>query len=163
MVLFSRSFVRKRMISLATTASVSAISFAFAEDPARTDRFRGATPIQYVANRINHSAQQPFPSKNDAASSRITMDITVKPTGDVDRDFAAMMAPSNHHGSVAMAKAELKYGHDERLRRLAQEIVARQPRRELTMTPDAAGERRSSVAQSPAPVTWLFSQAALQG
>ena len=46
MVLFSRSFIRKRMISLATTASVAATSFALAEDPAKTDHVRRATPIQ---------------------------------------------------------------------------------------------------------------------
>ena len=50
MVPFSRSFVRKRVISLATTVAVSATSFAFAEGPARTDEIRGAMPIQTVAD-----------------------------------------------------------------------------------------------------------------
>jgi hypothetical protein len=51
MVLFSRAFVRKRMISLAATASVAATSFALAEDPSRTHHLHAAMPIRYVADR----------------------------------------------------------------------------------------------------------------
>jgi len=49
--------------------------------------------------------------------------MMVKPTGDIDRDFVAMMVP-HHQGAVDLAQAELKYGHNERLRRLAQQIIA---------------------------------------
>lgn len=49
MFLFSRSFIRKRAISLATTASVTATSFALAQDRPRTHLLREATPIQYDA------------------------------------------------------------------------------------------------------------------
>jgi Domain of unknown function (DUF305) len=123
MVLFSRSFVRKRMISLATTASVAATSFALAEDSTRTEHVRRAMPIQYVADRPGPSEEQPFLSEDDAAMNEIMADMTIKPTGDVDRDFVAMMVP-HHQGAVEMANAELKYGHNEQLHRLAQEIVA---------------------------------------
>ncbi len=147
MVLFSRSFVRKRVISLATTWSVAAISFALADDPARTDRARGATPIHYTADRSNHPDEQPLPSQDAAAANRTTADVTVKPTGDVDRDFAAVMLP-HHRGAIDMAKVELKYGHNQRLRRLAEQIVAKQQRRIAVMR-NAAGEGRWSAAQSP--------------
>lgn len=46
-------------------------------------------------------------------------------TGDSDHDFAAMMIP-HHQGAVDMAKAELLYGKDPVLRRLAQEIIVTQ-------------------------------------
>ena len=46
-------------------------------------------------------------------------------TGDPDRDFAAMMIP-HHQGAIDMAKAELLYGKNPVLRRLAQEIVVTQ-------------------------------------
>jgi len=46
-------------------------------------------------------------------------------TGDPDHDFAAMMIP-HHQGAIDMAKAELLYGKDTALRRLAQEIVVTQ-------------------------------------
>ncbi len=46
-------------------------------------------------------------------------------TADPDHDFAAMMIP-HHQGAVDMAKAELLYGKDPVLRRLAQEIIVTQ-------------------------------------
>jgi uncharacterized protein (DUF305 family) len=52
-------------------------------------------------------------------------DMTVKPSGDVDKDFVATMVP-HHQGAIEMAQAELRYGHNEQLRRLAQEIIVEQ-------------------------------------
>ena len=46
-------------------------------------------------------------------------------TGDPDHDFAAMMIP-HHQGAVDMAKAQLLYGKNPVLRRLAQEIIVTQ-------------------------------------
>ena len=46
-------------------------------------------------------------------------------SGDVDHDFASMMIP-HHQGAIDMAKAELSYGKDPVLRRLAQEIIVDQ-------------------------------------
>jgi hypothetical protein len=46
-------------------------------------------------------------------------------TGDPDRDFARMMIP-HHQGAIDMALVELRYGKDDRLRRLAQEIIVTQ-------------------------------------
>jgi uncharacterized protein (DUF305 family) len=45
--------------------------------------------------------------------------------GNVDHDFAAMMIP-HHQGAIDMAKAELIYGKDPVMRRLAQEILVDQ-------------------------------------
>ena len=45
--------------------------------------------------------------------------------GNVDHDFAAMMIP-HHQGAIEMAKAELLYGKDPVMRRLAQEILVDQ-------------------------------------
>jgi uncharacterized protein (DUF305 family) len=45
--------------------------------------------------------------------------------GDIDHDFAAMMMP-HHQGAIDMAKAELAYGKDPVMRRLALEIVVDQ-------------------------------------
>src|SRR5260370_35679090 len=45
--------------------------------------------------------------------------------GNVDHDFAAMMMP-HHQGAIDMAKAELIYGKDPVMRRLAEEIVVDQ-------------------------------------
>jgi DUF305 family protein family protein len=67
----------------------------------------------------------PFLAESDAAMSRMMTDMAVKPTGDVDRDFVAMMAP-HHRGAIDMAEAYLRYGHNPQLRRLAQEIIVTQ-------------------------------------
>jgi uncharacterized protein (DUF305 family) len=159
MVLFSRSFVSKRMILLAATASVAATSFAFADDPPRAHHVRRAMPIQYVADRPDLSEEQPFLSENAAAMNKMMADMTTKPTGDVDRDFVAMMVP-HHQGAVDMAKAELQYGHNEQLRRLAQGIVVAQER-EITVMRDAVGDEKSSATQSPEqPHTQLSPQSA---
>jgi uncharacterized protein (DUF305 family) len=45
--------------------------------------------------------------------------------GNVDHDFAAMMIP-HHQGAIDMAKAELSYGKNPVMRRLAQEILVEQ-------------------------------------
>jgi hypothetical protein len=73
-----------------------------------------------------------FLSQNDAAMTRMMNDMSIKPTGNVDEDFVAMMAP-HHQGAIEMAQAELRYGHNEQLRRLAQEIVVEQQQEIVAM------------------------------
>jgi ribosomal protein L16 Arg81 hydroxylase len=107
----------------------------------------GTTPVQHVADRPDHSDEQPFLSENDAAMNKMMADMTIKPTGDVDRDFVAMMVP-HHQGAVDMAKAELKYGHNEQLRRLAQEIVVTQ-QQEITVMRHAVGDEFPPAAAAP--------------
>ena len=57
--------------------------------------------------------------------ARMHRAMAASPTGDPDRDFATMMIP-HHQGAVEMAEAELRFGKDERLRRLAQGIIVEQ-------------------------------------
>lgn len=53
-------------------------------------------------------------------------------TGDPDRDFATMMIP-HHQGAIDMARAELLYGKDPVLRRIAQEIIVTQEQEIVVM------------------------------
>ena len=113
--------------------------------------------IQYVADRSDHSEEQPFLSENDVAMNKMMADMTIKPSGDVDRDFVEMMMP-HHQGAVDMALAELKYGHNDQLRRLAQEIVVTQQqeiavmRRTLDALPlSAAGPTQPGAARDSMP------------
>jgi len=62
---------------------------------------------------------------DQAMSAMHTAMDQVPMTGKPDTDFAAMMIP-HHKGAIDMAKIELQYGTDPRLRRLAQEIIVTQ-------------------------------------
>lgn len=57
--------------------------------------------------------------------SRMDRDMAIAHTGDPDRDFAAMMIP-HHQGAIDMAKAELQFGRNPVLRRLAEGIIVEQ-------------------------------------
>ena len=59
------------------------------------------------------------------ANDRMMQAMMVKPTGDADRDFVAMMIP-HHQGAVDMAKIELQYGSDPALKKMAEQIIASQ-------------------------------------
>jgi len=69
--------------------------------------------------------EAPFITENDAAMAKMMTGMDIKPSGDVDADFVAMMVP-HHQGAIDMALAQLRYGHNEQLRRLAQEIIVTQ-------------------------------------
>jgi uncharacterized protein (DUF305 family) len=71
------------------------------------------------------SAGSDFYTLMDDAMARMHTGMHVEPSGDVDRDFARMMVP-HHQGAIDMAILELRFGHDQRLRRLAQAIVVEQ-------------------------------------
>ena len=70
-------------------------------------------------------AEAPFLAENDAAMKTMMAAMTITPSGDADADFVAMMVP-HHQGAIDMAMAELRHGRNERLRRLAQEIIVTQ-------------------------------------
>ena len=104
------------------------------------------------ANVAGASADEtPYLSENDKAMTKMMDDMSVKPTGDVDRDFVAMMTP-HHQGAIDMAKAELRYGHNEQLRRIAQQIVIEQ-QQEIVAMRLALGQPLSAPADSMSPGT----------
>ncbi len=145
---FSRSFIRKRVISLATTTSLAAASLVMAHGPTAAHRIHQTMPIQYVADWHDNSDEAPLLSENEAAMNKMMTNMRVKPTGNIDRDFVAMMVP-HHQGAVDMAKAELSYGHNEVLRRLAREIVVNQEQ-EISVMRHAVGDKLPPPAISPA-------------
>jgi hypothetical protein len=91
--------------------------------------------------------EAPFLGENHAAMTKMMNAMDVKPTGDVDADFVAMMIP-HHQGAIDMAQAELRHGHNEQLRRLAQEIIVTQQQEIVTMRL-ALGEPPPASAPSP--------------
>jgi len=70
-------------------------------------------------------AEAPYLGENVSAMTKMMIDMGIRPSGDVDADFVAMMVP-HHQGAIEMAQAELRYGRNEPLRRMAQEIIVTQ-------------------------------------
>lgn len=81
-----------------------------------------ATPSLETAPAAEEGA---FLRENEAAMAKMMRDMAAEPTGDIDRDFVAMMAP-HHQGAIDMAVIELRHGKNEQLRRIAQEIIVEQ-------------------------------------
>ena len=88
-----------------------------------------------------------FLKENDDAMTKMMSDMAIKPKGDIDRDFVAMMSP-HHQGAIAMAISELRYGKNEQLRRIAQEIIVNQMQ-EIAAMKLAIGEPATESAPAP--------------
>ena len=71
------------------------------------------------------AAEAPYLAENVSAMTKMMIDMGIRPSGDVDTDFVAMMVP-HHQGAIEMAQAELRHGRNEPLRRMAQEIIVTQ-------------------------------------
>src|SRR5262249_30185026 len=88
-----------------------------------------------------------FLKENDDAMTRMMNDMAIKPTGDIDRDFVAMMNP-HHQGAIDMAIIELRYGKNEQLRRIHQEISV-DKRQEIAAMKPAIGEAATDAMPAP--------------
>ncbi len=95
--------------------------------------------------------EEPFLAENNAAMAKMMNDMTIKPTGDIDGDFVAMMVP-HHQGAIDMAQAELRYGHEAQLRRIAQEIIVDQIQ-QISLMRLAVGEPLPPSVSSPTNLT----------
>ena len=71
------------------------------------------------------ATESAYLAENVDAMTKMMFDMRIRPSGDIDRDFVAMMTP-HHQGAIDMARAELRSGHNEQLRRMAQEIIITQ-------------------------------------
>jgi hypothetical protein len=105
----------------------------------------GTAPICSIA------AEQaaPFYSEMSAVTMRMHAGMDAVPSGDADRDFMRMMIP-HHQGAIDMALVLLKYGRDEKLKRLAQSIIVEQGQ-EITymrtlLDPSAAAVSAAHIA-----------------
>ena len=75
--------------------------------------------------RSASAGEAPYLAENVSAMTKMMIDMGIRPSGDVDTDFVAMMTP-HHQGAIEMAQAELRYGRKEPLRRMAQGIIVTQ-------------------------------------
>lgn len=81
------------------------------------------------------------------AMDRMMEAMHVPSTGDADRDFVRMMIP-HHQGAIDMAVAQLRFGKNERVKRIAQEIIISQ-QQEIAAMRMAVGEPVPPSAPAP--------------
>ena len=102
------------------------------------------------ASAAGAAGQDGFYPAMSAAMDRMMAAMHARPSQDVDRDFVAMMVP-HHQGAIEMAVAELRYGTDPRLKRIAQEIVIEQ-QQEIAAMNVAVGEPLPKPVPAPTQV-----------
>ena len=121
----------RRRIVLTSILVTSIAGIAFAQSVHHGDPTSGQ----------DNSADSTFASQMMQAMDRMNSGMAAaRPTGDPDRNFAAMMIP-HHQGAIDMAKVELIYGRDPVLRRLAQGIIVEQ-QQEIELMQRSLNERR---------------------
>jgi uncharacterized protein (DUF305 family) len=120
----TRDLARRAAVTLSILFVVGTAFLASAQPLA--DQNICATPVSGVG------AEATFLVENDAAMRKMVHDVAVKPTGDVDADFVAMMVP-HHQGAIDMALAVLRHGRNPQIRRLAQEIIVTQQQEIVAM------------------------------
>jgi uncharacterized protein (DUF305 family) len=91
--------------------------------------------------------ERPFLAENTAAMTKMMNDMTIKTTGNIDHDFVALMVP-HHQGAIDMVQAELRYGRQAQLRRIAQEIIVDQVQ-QISLMRLAVGEPLPPSVSSP--------------
>jgi uncharacterized protein (DUF305 family) len=84
----------------------------------------GATLAETNAARVGMS-DPAFHAEMANVNARMHDGMEIERSGNIDRDFVRMMIP-HHQGAIDMALVLLKYGQDERLKRLAQSIIVEQ-------------------------------------
>jgi hypothetical protein len=105
------------------------------------------SPICAKAFGSAPAAEAPYLAENVSAMTKMMIDMGIRPSGDVDADFVAMMVP-HHQGAIEMAQAELRYGRNKPLRRMAQEIIVTQLQ-EITAMRLSLGQALPPSALSP--------------
>jgi uncharacterized protein (DUF305 family) len=121
---------RSRLSQFGSAAATFAVILVAAGAPSRADE---------------PSAE--FKAETDVAMNKMMTGMAVTSTGNIDRDFAGMMIP-HHRGAIDMAKAELCQGHNEQLRRIAEEIIVDQ-QQEIVAMRLALGDALPASAPAP--------------
>lgn len=127
--------MRHSMLIYSGLLSIAALMWARAQ----------ASPAEVADPRCEPA----FLAENAVAMNKMMATMAIAPTGDVDRDFAEMMIP-HHQGAIDMAVAQLRYGRNEQLRRLAQEIVVTQ-RQEIAVMRKMLDQELPKPAKHPTP------------
>lgn len=131
-------------VLIGVTTSLGALRMAAGPDETPS---LAAYIISLCRSPLGASEEVPFLAENRTAMATMMARMDIRASGDVDRDFVDMMVP-HHQGAIDMAKAVLRYGHNEKIRRLAQEIIVTQ-QQEIAVMRLAVGEPRPPSIPSP--------------
>jgi uncharacterized protein (DUF305 family) len=104
--------MKMRHAFLASVLMVTTIAFAMGQHDAH----------------LPHPSESSDPEWKELSASMTNMHLvmaTLRPSGNGDTDFVKLMLP-HHQAAIDMARAQLTYGTDPQMRRLAQEIIADQ-------------------------------------
>ena len=99
-----------------------------------------------AAPRVS-TAKSSFMSENNASMSKMITGMDAASSGDIDRDFVMAMT-AHHQGAIDMAVTMLRYGHNEQLKRIAQEIIVDQ-QQEIAAMHQAMGDPLPPSIASP--------------
>jgi hypothetical protein len=139
-------FLASKLVIFAVTIFAVAASLAGCSEKSQSlADYIGA--ICAAPFRSASTAEAPYLADNVSAMTKMMIDMGIQPSGDVDTDFVAMMVP-HHQGAIEMAQAELRYGHNETLRRMAQEIIVTQ-QQEVAAMRLALGQQLPPSVASP--------------
>ena len=116
---FPKAFVASIAVFAASTAVSMPVAFAQASTPAGS---MAGMDMSIMKSGHDDEATKAFQAADHSMMSGMS---SIEYTGNADHDFVTHMIP-HHQGAVAMAKVELKYGKDAKLRALAKEIIASQ-------------------------------------
>jgi uncharacterized protein (DUF305 family) len=144
--------MRCLILPLATVMAIACLAAA----PSLAGAQQAAAAAPGVASQEHLADEAPFLAENSAAMDTMMAGMNVKPTGDVDLDFAAMMIP-HHQGAIDMALAELRYGKNEQLRRIAQEIIVDQ-QQEIAAMHLALGQKLPPSTAAPTQMKQEFTR-----
>lgn len=92
-----------------------------------------------------------FLAENAQVMDQMMAGMAVPASGDVDRDFVAMMS-AHHQGAIDMAMSQLRHGRNEQLRRIAQGIIVEQ-QQEIAAMQLALGQPVPVPAAAPTQAT----------
>jgi uncharacterized protein (DUF305 family) len=98
---------------------------------------------------VPNASPSDFYSEMTGVNAQMHESMQIVPSGDPDQDFTRMMIP-HHQGAIDMALVLLKYGRDEKLKRLAQSIIVEQGQeiaymRSLLATPSGEMSNTKSI------------------
>jgi uncharacterized protein (DUF305 family) len=134
-------------LALAALLVAAAGSLAVAQEAGGAPASENKVGVAQGVNEAALAAEAPFLGENESAMTKMMIGMTISPSGDVNRDFVAMMSP-HHQGAIDMAEAYLRHGSNQQLRRLAQEIIVTQ-QQEIAAMQLAIGEPLPPSVASP--------------